>query len=353
MSDADVLVLGGGPAGSAAAITCAAAGLAVVLAEGRAFPRHRPGETLHPAIEPLLERLGALAELHQAGYLRHPGVWTRRGEEAWLQPYGADASGPWLGWQAPRSDFDARLLGRAQALGVRVLQPLRARSAWVDGGRVRGVLTDSGPLAARFTIDAAGGRHFLARELGLRVRRHSPPLVAWYGYVAGACRARDDAPAVSVDARGWSWTARVAPGRYAWSRLDWRPGSGPPDRLPAEFDELSGVDSLRGADVTWRIVEPSAGPGFFLVGDAAAVLDPAAAHGVIRGIMGGTMAGYLIARITSLAGEQVAARSYDNWLSTEFDRALSRLRQLYQEFPHPPDWMSEYQERQSRRSRRV
>jgi flavin-dependent dehydrogenase len=50
----------------------------------------------------------------------------------------------------------------------------------------------------------------------------------------------------------------------------------------------------RGADVTWRIISPAAGPGFFLVGDAVAVLDPASSHGVLKALMTGMMAAHLI-----------------------------------------------------------
>src|SRR4051794_14939496 len=96
----DVLVIGGGPAGTAAAITCAHAGLSVSLIEGIDFPRHRPGETLHPGVEPLLECLGAAGAVRSAGFLRHPGVWVQQSGRAEFQPYGADANGPWLGFQA-------------------------------------------------------------------------------------------------------------------------------------------------------------------------------------------------------------------------------------------------------------
>src|SRR5262245_42090199 len=73
----DLLVLGGGPAGSAAAIMAARAGLRVVVFERSIFPRHRPGETLHPGVAPLLERIGALHSILSANYVRHPGTWVK------------------------------------------------------------------------------------------------------------------------------------------------------------------------------------------------------------------------------------------------------------------------------------
>ncbi len=70
MSRYDVIILGGGPAGSATAIICAQHGLQVALLERDKFPRNRPGETLHPGVEPLLGQLGVLEEILNADFIR-------------------------------------------------------------------------------------------------------------------------------------------------------------------------------------------------------------------------------------------------------------------------------------------
>ena len=75
--DADVVVVGGGPAGSAAAIACATRGLSVVMCEREPPGRDRPGETLHPGIEPLLQQLGIADRLAYAVSARHPGAALR------------------------------------------------------------------------------------------------------------------------------------------------------------------------------------------------------------------------------------------------------------------------------------
>ena len=86
----------------------------------------------------------------------------------------------------------------------------------------------------------------------------------------------------------------------------------------------------RAADVTWRKVESVAGPGFLLVGDAAAVLDPAASHGVLKALMSGMMAAHLI-ESASRAGqpEAHALLAYQEWLTWWFDADVAKLRALY------------------------
>ncbi|MEH7277917.1 FAD-dependent oxidoreductase [Bacillus toyonensis] len=77
-SNLDVIIIGGGPAGTATAITCAKNGLKVLIIEGKQFPRHRPGETLHSGIEPLLKTLGVIKQIKSAGFLRHEGKMAKR-----------------------------------------------------------------------------------------------------------------------------------------------------------------------------------------------------------------------------------------------------------------------------------
>ena len=326
----DVVILGGGPAGAAAAITAVGAGLDVVLLERANLPRHRPGETLHPGIEPLLAHLGARETILAAGYLRHVGTWVEWDGPPLFEPFGADAGGSWRGFQVTRADFDARLLAVAAEGGVDVRQGCAAVAALTDGGRVTGVRTPHGALRARFTLDASGDRHWLARQLGIRVLRGSRPLVVRYGYMAGDCPARDEAPRIKADQDGWTWTGRLAPGLYQWIRLDRQPGRLPRAWRPSDLAGLSDAGPLRGADVTWRIAERTAGPGFFLVGDAALVLDPASGHGVMRAMMSGIMAAHAIVTLADdYRREPAIIRGYHAWLSRWFDHDARRLGEAY------------------------
>jgi 2-polyprenyl-6-methoxyphenol hydroxylase-like FAD-dependent oxidoreductase len=114
MSDVDVLVIGAGPAGCAAAIGSARSGLTTALLERAAFPRDRPGETLHPGVESLFRALGVANRILSRGFLRHDGHWVQWAGPARFEAFGGDASGAWRGFQAPRAELDAMLLERAR-----------------------------------------------------------------------------------------------------------------------------------------------------------------------------------------------------------------------------------------------
>ena len=71
----DVLVLGAGPAGCAAAISARLAGMSVTLLDKRCASHRIPGETLHPGVESLFNSLGVIDEVLAQGFHRHSGIW--------------------------------------------------------------------------------------------------------------------------------------------------------------------------------------------------------------------------------------------------------------------------------------
>lgn len=321
---ADVVVVGGGPAGSAAAIACAARGLRVVLCERASLGRDRPGETLHPGIEPLVAQLGIAERLAPLIGARHAGIWIEWGRPRRFEPFGADAAGPWHGMQVWRADLDRLLLERAQELGVEVRQPLAVTSL-TDGG----VMTAAGPITARMVIDATGMTRWLSRALGVASPVRSPRLIARYGYRVGDYPERDAAPALVGDAQGWTWTALVRPRTYQWTRVAF---GAPPDDgwVPGELQGLVPLGPMRGADVSWRLVAQAAGPAWYIVGDAAATLDPTSSHGVLKAIMSGMMAGHLIAGVLDgRAPADEAAAAYHDWLAQWFATDAARLISFY------------------------
>jgi flavin-dependent dehydrogenase len=110
----------------------------------------------------------------------------------------------------------------------------------------------------------------------------------------------------------------------------------PADWLPAEFSGMARRGPARGADVTWRIAERVADAGWFMVGDAAAILDPASSHGVLKALMSGMMAGQLITAIVRKgAPEREAAAVYQAWLAGWFATDAARLTEFYRQLKAP------------------
>jgi flavin-dependent dehydrogenase len=330
--DTDVIIAGGGPAGAATAIACVQRGLRVRLFERAAFSGHRPGETLHPGIEPLLRQLG-LAERFQATVgARHCGIWLSWGGRKQFQPYRADQDGAWHGFQVSRTTFDQLLLDYAHEQGVEVHQPCAVDRMQLAQENEVLVLTGAGPLSARIIVDATGRASWLSRRLGIARGARSPRLIARYGYAAGHCSRLDEAPELVGDSKGWVWTAMVQPGLYHWTRVA-ADGSRPrPGWVPVNLRGLTRVGPSRGADVTWRMAARPAHPAWFIVGDAACLLDPLSSKGVLRAMMSGIAAGHLIANVLDGRIAAAAAASlYRHWLSEWFAQEATRLAAFYRQ----------------------
>ena len=328
----DVVVVGAGPAGMAAAITAAQVGLQVVVLEATGGCHSRPGETLHPGVEPLFEQLGVAEAVRAASFLRHNGIHVVWNGPARFVSYGGDADGPWRGFQAWRSTLDAILQDHAVRLGVRLHRRARVTGLLYEAGRIVGVETASRLVRGRWLVDAAGSSHWLARQAGLPIARLSPRLLASYGYMQ---RPGGHAPWFEADAEGWTWRAEVQPGLYQWTRL-WFDSFRARNWIANQTQRKS-----RGADVTWRWVPDSAGPGYFLAGDAAAVLDPSSSHGVLRALLGGMLAGHSISRIASgLSSESEACRHHRDSVRRWIEHDVRELKTLYGALLNPPSWLA-------------
>lgn len=335
LTELDVIIVGAGPGGASCAVACAQRGLRVALLDRCAQPLERPGESLHPGIEPLLDHLGAGAALRAAGFPRHPGHRLRHNGAITFVPFGNDDTGPWLGFQARRSALDQILLQRARQLGVDVRRPWTGGRPVVSQGRVVGVENSDSRLEARIVVDASGGRHWMARHLGLDIVTHSPRLTARYGYARGNYAPCEDAPLFTTEPWGWSWVARVDPSLYAWVMLPLT--LSPPGGPPGQLHGLIGTGRARTADVTWRSVTPAAGPGYVLVGDAAAVLDPASSHGVLRAVLSGIRAAEVVAARADFP-VAASAEAYRAWMDAWLSHDLNAMRRLYVEMPARPLW---------------
>jgi len=324
----DVLVVGGGPAGTSAAIACALNGLGVILCEREAFPRERAGEALHPGVESLLAQLGVADRLAGVTGARFEGAEIDWAGDRRFVPFGSDDAGPWRGFQVRRSAFDNLLLDRAREVGLEVRMPCGVLEPIVEDGRVVGATTEAGEVRARLVIDGSGPARWLERKLDLPSSERSPGLVVRYGYVRGEYPARDAQPAIQGDETGWTWIARVEPKRYQWVRLDLSGIRRSRDWVPDALAGLSPEGPSKGAEMGWRLT-PAAGPGWMLAGDAAAMLDPTSSHGVLKALMSGYFAGQTAAAFLADGSEAQGLTAYRAWIEGWFENDVQALRVMY------------------------
>jgi flavin-dependent dehydrogenase len=331
--DADIVVVGGGPAGAAAAISAAQNGLHTVLLDDRRRSDDQPGETLHPAVEPLFRKLGVDCAVKVASTIRHEGHWVTRGERRSFLEFGRDQTGLWRGFQIRRNDLRAILAQKAIDTGVYIKQ-VRAIKPVFRRSKVFEVETSGGVITCRILIDASGATHWLARVRCTPIAFLSPPLVAWYGWAISDQAFRFAQPNLTLSNRGWCWIAQIDSSVCAWARLNFSNKTAVRLTKPSILRDFKQVRRERGVDVTWRMLATHAGDGFFHVGDAGGVLDPAASHGVLRALLTGMAAAWCSVRVLRFGHAPLAeAASYSRWVEKILARDAAVLRMLYQDQP--------------------
>ncbi|HWG57027.1 MAG TPA: FAD-dependent monooxygenase [Gaiellaceae bacterium] len=304
MTDAAVIVVGGGPAGAATAAALSADGIDVLVLDRARFPRDKAcAEFLSPGAVAALARLG-LADAAGARGSWQEGMRIVSGGAAVTLRYEA----PRRGLGIPRRELDALLLAAARAAGAEVREGVSVAAAVVEAGRVRGVrLRDGRVLRADLVVGADGLRSPVARSLGLerparwprrlglvaRVRGIPPrPLglmaVGRLGYCGVASVGAETSVGMAVSPR-----AR-RPGESA-SALFERVLASLPEAARA-VEGATDAGPLRGVAPLARRVSRVAGTGFLLVGDAAGFVDPFTGEGVHRALRGAELAAAAAAR---------------------------------------------------------
>src|SRR6185369_2071829 len=133
----DVVVIGGGPAGSVAATLLADAGHRVAVFERERFPRYHIGESLLSATLPILDAIGATPAIERHGFLRKPGgtfLWGRQ-REPWSFRFREDPGGRPYAFQVARAEFDQILLENARAHGADVREEHAVTRVETDGAQ--------------------------------------------------------------------------------------------------------------------------------------------------------------------------------------------------------------------------
>ncbi len=313
---AEVLVVGAGPAGSAAAAWAARSGLDVLLADAAHFPRDKAcGDGLTPRAMAELERLGL------AGWARERV--TNRGLRA--HGFGQVLELPWPGGHlpdhgsaVPRTELDDRIRLVADASGARMLLGARAVDVTRDGDRVRSVLLDTAEgrveVTCRWLVVADGVRSPLGRLLGRTWHRETAYGVAARGY---AETGRDDDWISShLELRGeqgellsgYGWIFPLGGGRVNVGVGTLATAKRPANVSLKPLMRYYADGQREGFALGPEVREPSsallpmggavsgvAGPNWLLVGDAAACVNPLNGEGIDYGLETGRFAADLLA----------------------------------------------------------
>lgn len=348
----EVIVVGGGPAGSSAACALATAGHRVLLLERERFPRFHIGESMLPASNRILRRLGLEDRIDTTRFVekRGAGFESEDGESSSYIDFSTCSRVPFpRTYQVLRSEFDRILLDRATELGVEVCQGCRATDVAFGPEGVTVTRRDADDREARITadvlVDASGQAGFLAKRLDLR--RVDPELrnVAAYAHYEGVSRSAGprsgDIHIVSRRDLGWIWFIPVSEsvtsvGAVVSSRRHAERDRTSAEEIlehylestPAAARRMAGarriVPARFGADFCYA-PRTYAGDRWLLVGDAGSFLDPVFSTGVLAALESGLESAEAID--AALTSGDVSARSFAG-----FDRLQRRRYEVFRRF---------------------
>ena len=232
VSTCDVLIIGGGPAGSTAATLLAERGYRVTLLEKAHHPRFHIGESLLPANLPLLEKLGVADEVKAIGMKKWGAEFVSPWHDHKQEFEFADAmdkSMP-MAYQVRRSEFDEILIRNASRKNARVVEGCRVQN--VDflpdngGAVVQAIHEDESieTVTARFVLDASGRDTFLGNRFKAKQRNKKHNSAAIYGHFAGAVRNEGKAAGnISIFwfDYGWFWFIPLLDGATSVGAVIW------------------------------------------------------------------------------------------------------------------------------------
>jgi flavin-dependent dehydrogenase len=353
----DVVVIGGGPAGSTASTILAQGGLKVGLFEREKFPRFHIGESLIPETYWVLKRLNMLEKMQRSHFVKKYSVQFINATGKLSAPFYFWDNKPHecsQTWQVVRSEFDHMLLDNAREHGVDAHDGVHVVEVLFDGDRAIGAaIKQDGQrteIRARVVVDASGQAALLMNRMKLRLWDPVLNKGAIWTYWEGAYRdtGRDEGATMVIQTpgkEGWFWNIPlhgnivslgvVAPFDYLFKG---RAGNHEQtyneevDHTPAVKERIKNAKRVTGyfatRDYSYRSTQ-CAGDGWVLVGDAFGFLDPLYSSGVLLALKSGELAADAI--VDGLSKGDTSGAQLGRWGDT-FNQGVDRMRRLVCEY---------------------
>lgn len=311
----DVLVIGGGPAGTTVAPFLVEKGYKVVVLEKSKHPRFHVGESLLPANLPLFERMGIAEEVRAIGMVK-PGAEFVSPDHEMSQCFefadAWDKSMPFA-YQVKRDEFDTVLIRNAEKKGVEVHENCKAKAVdfLPDNTAVVRAQHDDGrefEWQTRFVVDASGRDTFLANRFQIKHRNPKHNSSAIYGHFSGAKR-HDGQAAGNITIfwfeHGWFWfipmmNDTTSIGMVTWPYYMKTIGERNIEQFlmdgiamcPALTERLKDAKLVNKVEATGNfsyVSERNHGANYLLLGDAYAFIDPVFSSGVLLAMNSGVL----------------------------------------------------------------
>jgi flavin-dependent dehydrogenase len=340
----DVAIIGGGPAGSTAAILLAQAGRKVVVLEREKFPRFHIGESLLPYSLKAFDRLGVREVLDQSAIDKRGGeVATACGSRMIKFHF---ANGFRLkhtrAYQVERATFDDMLLRRAQGAGAEVREETSVTKADLTDAGVM-LHTSGGEVSARYVIDASGRNALLGQQLSLKQSYDHLKKFSCFAHYEGVQRDEGADAGLTRLVRGpnyWFWLIPIDATRTSIGVVmdiaDYRAMK----KSPAEALDWAIADSalmterMRDAQRISQVYSAGdysyrnkcfTGARWMLAGDAAGFIDPIFSTGVFLAIHSGEQCADALNAVLNHPHKQAG-------LFAKYERGLHRVMDKYLKF---------------------
>lgn len=355
----DVIVMGGGPAGSTIASILSREGRKVVLFEKEQFPRHHIGESLMTDTYWTFQRMGFLEKLKQSPFVVKYSVQFANSAGRESRPFyffEANHHESAVTWQVTRSVFDQMLIEHAEEQGTIVYQRTPVKQVLFEGDRACGVEVqmDDGSqrrFNAQVVVDATGQSAMLSNKFQWRVRDKKLRKAVLYSYFKGAHREPDLNGGATLVLRtqpgsgGWFWYIPLENDITSVGVVadpDYLVKDRGKDLAKIFHEEIEKCESCRKrvagserVDKIYSILDYSyrskrcAGEGFILIGDAYGFLDPIYSSGVLLALKMAELAADAIHDAfnnNDFSGERLAQ------FQTKLDSGIESMRKLVHAF---------------------